>query len=178
MGKVMSLMSTIRKTGKTVGNALTGSAGENGTDILDTLKKEHEEAGELLKKLVESDKAAERRSILNKLKKALAPHLVAEDKVVYRAVLAVKDKKAKIDGNEGQLEHAIAQQTLVKLTKIKNATSPEFSATAKVLKELVEHHVEEEERNIWADVRENFSEEDRFAMNRAFEAAKKNVKIP
>jgi hypothetical protein len=47
-----------------------------------------------------------------------------------------------------------------------------------VLKELVEHHVEEEERNIWADVRKNFSDEDRFAMNRAFEAAKKKVKVP
>ena len=175
----MTLLNTIRKTGKTVGNALTGSAaGADDIDILDTLKKEHEEAADLLKKLVDSDKAAERRSILNKLKKALTPHLVAEDKIVYRAVLAVKDKKAKIDGNEGQIEHAIAQQTLVKLTKISNAASPEFSAAAKVLKELVEHHVEEEERNIWADVRKNFSDEDRFAMNRAFETAKKNVKVP
>jgi len=175
----MMLLSAIRKTGKSVGNTLSGTdASPHETDILDTLKKEHKEAAELLKKLVDSDKAAERRSILNKLKKALVPHLVAEDKVVYRAVLAVKDKKAKIDGNEGQLEHAIAQQTLVKLTKISNAASPEFSAAAKVLKELVEHHVDEEERNIWADVRKNFSDEDRFAMNRAFEAAKKMVKVP
>jgi hemerythrin-like domain-containing protein len=175
----MTLFNAIRKTGKAAGNALIGAtANPDETDILDTLKKEHEEAADLLKQLVGADKAGERRSILNKLKKALAPHLVAEDKVVYRAVLAVKDKKAKIDGNEGQLEHAIAQQTLVKLTRISNAASPEFSAAAKVLKELVEHHVEEEERNIWSDVRENFSDEDRFAMNRAFEAAKKTVRIP
>ena len=175
----MTLLSTIRKTGRTVGNAVTGTAADpNKTDILDTLKKEHREAADLLKKLVDSDKAPERRSILTKLKKALVPHLVAEDKVVYRAVLALKGRKAKIDSNEGQLEHAIAQQTLVKLTRISNATSAEFSATAKVLKELVEHHVQEEERNIWADVRDNFSDEDRFAMNRAFEAAKKNVKVP
>ena len=173
----MTLLNTIRKTGRTMSGALAG-ANSGEADILDTLKKEHEEAADLLKKLVDSEKAAERRSILTKLKKALAPHLVAEDKIVYRAVLAVKDKKAKIDGNEGELEHAIAQQTLVKLTKIRNAASPEFSATAKVLKELVEHHVEEEERNIWADVRNNFSDEDRLAMNRAFEAAKKKVKIP
>jgi hypothetical protein len=59
-----------------------------------------------------------------------------------------------------------------------NAASPEFSAAAKVLKELVEHHVREEERNIWSDVRENFSEEDRMAMNAAFEAAKKKVRVP
>jgi hemerythrin-like domain-containing protein len=114
---------------------------------------------------------------LKKLKAALAPHLKAEDQVVYKAVLALKDKKAKQDGNEGEMEHTLASQMLVKLGKISNATSPEFSAAAKVLKELVEHHVEEEERNIWADVKKNFSEEDRFAMNVAFEAAKKKVRV-
>jgi hypothetical protein len=42
----------------------------------------------------------------------------------------------------------------------------------------VEHHIEEEERNIWADVRENFDSDARIAMNRRFEAAKTKVKIP
>ena len=93
-------------------------------------------------------------------------------------MLKLKGKKEKQDGNEGEMEHALASQMLVKLTKISNATSPEFSAAAKVLKELVEHHVEEEERNIWSDVKANFSQEDRYAMNVAFEAAKKKVKIP
>jgi hypothetical protein len=56
--------------------------------------------------------------------------------------------------------------------------SPEFSAGAKVLKELVEHHVEEEESDIWADVKDNFSDKDRLDMNRKFLAAKKRVTIP
>ena len=50
-------------------------------------------------------------------------------------------------------------------------------ASAKVLKELVEHHVKEEERNIWPLVRENFSFEQREQMNRDFLAAKKKVKV-
>ena len=50
-------------------------------------------------------------------------------------------------------------------------------ATAKVLKELVGHHVDEEERNIWAQVKENFTDEQREQMNRDFLAAKKNVKV-
>lgn len=175
----MMLMGSIKKTGRSIGHAVKGTEpGPEEIDILDTLKKEHEEAGELLKKLVDSGKAAERKAILKKLKAALAPHLKAEDQVVYKAVLKLKGKKEKQDGNEGEMEHALASQMLVKLTKISNATSPEFSAAAKVLKEMVEHHVEEEERNIWADVKANFSEEDRYAMNVAFEAAKKRVKIP
>ena len=48
---------------------------------------------------------------------------------------------------------------LANLGRIEQVKSPEFTAAAKVLKELIDHHVEEEERNIWADVRENFSDE-------------------
>jgi hypothetical protein len=73
------------------------------------------------------------------------------------------------------LEHALAGQTLAKLEKLK-ADSIEFLAAAKVLKELVDHHVQEEERNIWADVKKNFDSEERVAMNRRFLAAKKRVK--
>ena len=55
--------------------------------------------------------------------------------------------------------------------------SAEHKATAKVLKELVEHHIKEEESNVWDDVKENFSNEDRSRMNVAFERAKAQVKV-
>lgn len=169
----MNLTSTLKKAVGHIEDALAG----DGDDILDTLKKEHREADELLKKLVDSDSAAERRMLLKKLKAALVPHLKAEQKVVYDAVGTLKDKDARTDGAEGVIEHRLAAETLGLLGKIDNALSPEFSAAAKVLKELIEHHVAEEERNIWSDVREHFSGEERREMNRAFEAAKKKVKV-
>jgi iron-sulfur cluster repair protein YtfE (RIC family) len=175
----MTFMNSIKKAGRSVGHAVKGTEpAPDEIDILDTLKKEHEEAGALLKKLVDSDNAAERKATLKKLKTTLVPHLQAEDQVVYKAVLMLKGKKEKQDGNEGEMEHELASSMLAKLSKVGSATSPEFSAAAKVLKELIEHHVAEEERNIWADVKASFSEEDRFAMNVAFEAAKKKVRIP
>jgi hemerythrin-like domain-containing protein len=105
------------------------------------------------------------------------PHLRAEEKVVYDAVTAVKGKKTAQDGEEGYLEHELGDRVLTKLGKMQSATSPEFAAAAKVLKELVQHHVEEEERSIWADVRDNFSSEERIEMTRRFEAAKKKVRV-
>jgi len=175
----MSLMGTIKKTGRSIEQAITGKiAAEDDMDILDKLKEEHEEAAELLETVAEGKSAAERKSALKKLKAALIPHLRAEGKVVYDAVLKLKDKDAKVDGHEGHLEHDIAERTLLQLLKIQNAMSPEFTATAKVLKELVEHHVKEEEDAIWSDVKENFSADARIKMNRAFEAAKKKVKLP
>ena len=175
----MSLLSTIRNGGKKVEDAVSGTArADADMDILKKLKQEHEEVAELLGKLVESESGAERKSLLKKIKAALVPHLRAEEAVVYDAVLALKDKDSKIDGEEGYIEHNLSDKLLASLGKITNAMSPEFSATAKVLKELVEHHVEEEERNIWADVKKNFSDDERLEMNRAFEAAKKKVKLP
>jgi iron-sulfur cluster repair protein YtfE (RIC family) len=114
---------------------------------------------------------------VQQIKAALVPHTVAEEKVVYDAVLALRDKEAQIDGHEGHLEHEWASKTLERLESITNTTSPEHKATAKVLKELVEHHISEEERNIWSDVKKHFSAEDRTHMNIAFAAAKKRVKV-
>ena len=112
------------------------------------------------------------------IKAALVPHARAEEKVVYDAVIALKGENYKVDGEEGYLEHELADKTLLKLSKMTQAKSPEFSAAAKVLKELLEHHISEEERNIWADVRAHFDAEERAAMNRRFLAAKKKVKLP
>jgi len=170
----MDLLQTVKKAG----DALIGAhVSPDETDILDTLKREHDEVGDMLKKLVDSESASERRSLVKKIKAALVPHIKAEQKVVYDAVLALKSKDAKVDGEEGYIEHKLAAETLSLLGKISNTMSPEFAAASKVLKELIEHHVDEEERNIWADVRAGFSEKQRIQMNRKFEAAKKRVRI-
>lgn len=148
-----------------------------GTDILDTLKKEHEEVAAMLEELVDSDNGPERKKLVKQIKAALVPHLRAEEKVLYKSVLGLRDKQAKQDGEEGIIEHRLADKMLAGLGTAKSATSPQFSAAAKVLKELVQHHVEEEERVIWQDVKANFSAEDRVAMNRKFEAEKQRVRV-
>ena len=171
----MDLMRSLRKTGREIGEAIAGGSSE--PDILDTLKKEHDEVSRMLDKLVDSESASERRGLVKKIKAALIPHIKAEQKVVYDAVIALKDKDAKTDGEEGYIEHRLARETLQLLGKISNTLSPEFSAASKVLKELIAHHVAEEESNVWSDVRGHFSSEERAKMNREFEAAKKRVKV-
>jgi hemerythrin-like domain-containing protein len=81
------------------------------------------------------------------------------------------------DGQEGYIEHGLASETLLKLEKISNATSPEFSAAAKVLEELVKHHVKEEESNVWTDAKDHFSSDERKLMNQKYLAAKKQARL-
>ena len=147
------------------------------TDILDTLKKEHDEVKDLLKDLSDAETPAQRRNLVQKIKAALVPHTKAEEKVVYDEVIALRDKDAQMDGHEGYLEHEWAAKTLQRMEAITNAASPEHKAAGKVLKELVEHHIEEEERNVWADIKEHFSDDDRKTMNEAFVAAKRRVRM-
>jgi hemerythrin superfamily protein len=170
----MSVKSSIEQATKTVMGALIPSEGQ--TDILDTLQMEHDEVQTLLDQLVGSDNAREQKSLVGKIKMALVPHTKAEEKTVYDRILALKGKDAKIDGNEGYMEHALASETLKKLDKL-TANTPEFKAAAKVLRELVNHHVQEEEKNIWSLVKQNFSDEQRERMNRDFLAAKKRVRV-
>jgi hemerythrin superfamily protein len=173
----MSIKSNIKKATNAVVKVLTPDSGADKTDILDTLKKEHDEVKSLLSDLQDAQTGAQRKSLVKRIRAALLPHTKAEEKVVYDAVIALRDKQAQTDGQEGYLEHELAAKTLQRLESIANATSPEYKAAGKVLKELVEHHIDEEERNVWKDVKDNFSDDERVTMNTAFQAAKQRIKI-
>jgi hemerythrin-like domain-containing protein len=175
----MDMKSEVRKATGAVKKALSPepAAGEE-TDILDTLKKEHDEVKDLLADLQDAESGSQRNQLVQKIKRALIPHTKAEEKVVYDRVLGLKDKDAQTDGYEGYLEHELASKALQRLDSLGASNSAEHQAVAKVLQELVEHHIKEEESNVWSDVKENFSEEDRFEMNVQFEAAKARVKVP
>jgi hemerythrin-like domain-containing protein len=172
----MTVKTAVKQAARAITNTFSSSDGAT-TDILDTLKKEHDEVKELLGDLSDAETAAQRRTLVKKIKAALVPHTKAEEKVVYDAVIALRDKGAQMDGYEGYLEHEWAAKTLQRLEAIGNAASPEHKAAGKVLKELVEHHIDEEERNVWSDVKENFSADERQEMNVAFLAAKRRVKV-
>jgi Hemerythrin HHE cation binding domain len=174
----MRVRTVVKQAARAISNTFSSSDTDvESTDILDTLKKEHDEVKDLLQNLSDAKTPGQRRSLVQKIKAALVPHTKAEEKVVYNAVIALRDKDAQMDGHEGYLEHEWAAKTLQRLEAITNAASPEHKAAGKVLKELVEHHIEEEERNVWADVKEHFSDDDRKTMNVTFFAAKRRVKV-
>jgi len=52
-------------------------------DVLDTLKRQHREAAQLLENSFDSNETHERKSLLKKIMAALAPQLYADEMVVY-----------------------------------------------------------------------------------------------
>ena len=174
----MSLKEQVREAERAVVSAIK-NVGERATeaDILATLKSEHNEVKRLLTELQQADIAVERTGLVRQITAALVPHSVAEEKIVYAAVIAFSDPQAQIDGYEGTLEHEWAAKTLERLAAIGDSTSAEHRATAKVLKELVEHHIKEEERNIWLDVRKYCSSDERARLNTLYLAQKHRARV-
>jgi hemerythrin superfamily protein len=172
----MGIKTALKKATRKVEKAITGEEPE--VDILDTLAEEHEVVAALLEELVDGKSSAQRASTLKQIKKNLVPHARAEEAVLYSAILRVKDKPTKTDGEEGFVEHGLIDVLLKNLSGMRDKMSPRFGATAKVLKEIVTHHVREEESDVWSDAKENFPTEQRQKMNRTYVAKKKLVKIP
>lgn len=172
----MSAKSTLNAATNKSKQTLSVKKSTDETDILDTLKREHREVQELLKSLQRSEDADERERLVKSIKAALVPHTEAEEKVVYEAVIATAEADAETDGYEGYLEHEWASKTLERLEAAEPLSS-EHKAAAKVLQQLVEHHIKEEESNVWRDVREHFDDADRIQMNEDFEAAKRAVTV-
>ncbi len=174
----MSLKSRTRTVTQVMADALSSADPSAASDdVLRTLKEEHNEVKALLSELEEATAPAKRKELVKRIRKALVPHTQAEQKVVYDAVLALRDQKAKVDGYEGYLEHELAATALKRLAGISNCASPQHHATAKVLRELVTHHIREEESALWGDVKSHFSQPQRERLNRAYLAAKRRVRV-
>jgi hemerythrin superfamily protein len=133
------------------------------TSILEQLKNEHNDIKKLLKKAQES-KDTERIDIVNQLKKELLPHAHSEEKTIYGLLkdsLNFDSDSSEEDMNmalEAFEEHRVIEKLLADLegTNIYNESWPAHLA---VLKENIEHHIEEEESKLFKLIKNHFSKE-------------------
>ncbi|WP_437810706.1 hemerythrin domain-containing protein [Sorangium sp. So ce1078] len=116
------------------------------------LEKQHRKVESLFKQL-ESGKS-EPAPLLAELANELVAHMAIEQESFYPAVRQVKEDLIL----ESYEEHAIAELALKRLL----ATDPEdisFKARVTTLKELIQHHVEEEEEELFPKVEEAIDEQ-------------------
>jgi len=150
-----------------------GSRLASDQDIRTFLRKDHEEALELTKKICDAKSGASRKALFKQLKPALVAHSRAEETTVYRPLLALKmDEGARGIANEGFVEHGLLDVLLAKLSSSRSPESENWAANAKILHELLQHHVEEEHNQMFADLGDNFDDAQLETMGKRFLAAK------
>ena len=145
-------------------------------DILVKLHKEHMAVKKMVNRMVESDSSSRRTALFTKFKTALVKHSRSEEKVVYDAMSKLRGDKNKQESDEGYIEHSLVDVMLKRLGKVRNKATLEWSAGIKVVKELLEHHIKEEQDEVFDTMKKHFTLDERKTMDKAFEAHKKIVK--
>jgi hemerythrin-like domain-containing protein len=91
----------------------------------------------------------------------LAMHAMVEEEILYPAAKEALRGDAKDDVNEALIEHFLVKTLIEKFETLK-AGDEGFDATFKVLTENVKHHVEEEESELFAQLRRSKLDLDRL----------------
>ncbi|WPU66567.1 hemerythrin domain-containing protein [Peredibacter starrii] len=138
-------------------------------EIYQLLKDDHKTVKTLLKKLEDTTERSqkERTTLFTKLKEALIPHTRAEEKIFYESLKLSEVKEADDLAYEGYEEHGVADRLIKELDKTE-PSDKRWTALMSVLKEVVEHHIKEEEENMFKKAQKSFDSELAVEMGENF----------
>ncbi len=117
-------------------------------DVTRILEADHREVEQLLAKLSRA-KGDARAPIIESITTALRGHMELEEEVVYPLVQRVLGEE---DFTEGNTEHELVRKALADLTELA-PDRPGFGATMAILRAGVMHHVEDEEDEVFPQLR-------------------------
>ena len=110
----------------------------------DLLKKQHKNVKALFKKVDETEDGRRRRQLMDEITNELKIHTQIEEEIFYPAVREIGSSKAEEMVDESLEEHHVVDLVLAELPKV-DPEDERFAAKMTVLSELVEHHADEEE---------------------------------
>jgi len=119
-------------------------------NAIEMLKKQHREVEKLFSKFeaLGESAAKSKQRVFNEIADALAMHATIEEKHFYPAVKAKRTEDILLEALE---EHLSLKRIITDLLKME-PSDDSFDAKVKVLKEQVEHHVGEEEEDLFPKV--------------------------
>jgi hemerythrin-like domain-containing protein len=147
-------------------------------DAISILKEDHKKVKAMLTELEESSEKAtkKRTTLLAKIDQEVSIHAQVEEEIFYPAYRDAAEKK-----EERQLffeateEHHVVKMVLPELRETDPSTEV-FTAKAKVLKELIEHHAKEEEREMFPAAKRVLDKDELVALGEQIEARKAQLK--
>jgi hemerythrin superfamily protein len=110
----------------------------------DLLKRQHKDVRGMFKKIEKTEDSRQRRQLMDQVSIALEAHTAIEEEMFYPAIKELETKKAAEMVNEAYEEHHVVKLVLRELPEV-DPEDERFEAKMTVLSELVDHHAEEEE---------------------------------
>jgi hemerythrin superfamily protein len=143
-------------------------------DIFEVLTSDHEKVKKILEQMQQTSSRASgrREKLVQSLSVNFLPHAYAEEQYFYQILLDETSEQEDI--YSALEEHRAAKMVLADLTDAA-ADDPRWMARLRVLKELVEHHIEEEESQIFDIAREVIDEDRSNEVAKRFKELKKEA---
>ena len=148
---------------------------EQQRDVIEVLEHDHREVEQMFSELeslrgASTEEARSRRKELtDQVTIELVRHSVAEEVIVYPEV---EDKVSEDEAEHAREEHAEAEETLKRLEKL-DPDDAAFDEELATLMEEVRHHIEDEEGQMFAHMRQVLDPEELQKLGGRVEAFKK-----
>jgi hemerythrin superfamily protein len=148
---------------------------EQQLDVIEILERDHREVEQMFSELetlrgASTDEAKSRRKALtDQVTIELVRHSVAEEVLVYPQV---EDKVSAEEAEHAREEHAEAEETLHRLEKL-DADDPAFDDELATLMAEIRHHIEDEEGQMFAHMRQAIDADELRKLGGRVEAFKK-----
>src|SRR5215831_212428 len=144
-------------------------------NVLKILKKDHSTVQTLFSKFDRAGRTAyeKKGELFEKIRRELQLHLRAEEEIFYPALKAMNGEGRRLI-SEAVKEHKDMNDLLIQISRLKPADK-NFDEKMETLIENVDHHVEEEEGEIFRFAEENFSEDQLEELGALIEERKKTL---
>lgn len=145
-------------------------------EILKVIQADHESVLEIFGKMLkETKKSDKRKDLLQKLQELLLPHMHAEENLFYPFLKQEGEDPQPV--LEAYQEHLAARLYLDEVMH-SNLDDENWIAKITVLHELINHHIEEEEEDLFRMAEEKMDEDQAEEMGEKFEELKKEAQVP
>lgn len=147
-------------------------------NAIELLKKDHETVKELLSRLEETTERAvqTRKKLISKIEQELKIHTALEEQIFYPAFRQAGSKDDAVLAIEAKEEHRAVEALVLPDIKQTSPSTLEFAGRVKVLKELLEHHIEEEENDMFPQARKLLGKRELEDLGQAMETLRKTLK--
>ncbi|MDO1496954.1 hemerythrin domain-containing protein [Pseudomonas putida] len=136
----------------------------------------------MVKKLLEelsttTERAVKKRAeLLHRIEQELQIHTALEEEILYPAIKQAGGKEEAKMYYEAKEEHRTVDSLVLPDLLHTETGTIEFSGRVKVMKELLEHHIEEEEAELFPSAKKLLSKDILEELGRTMETQKKMLK--
>ncbi|MGE5531914.1 MAG: hemerythrin domain-containing protein [Bacteroidota bacterium] len=144
-------------------------------ELFELLQADHDKVKSILDDLSETSSNAQktRENTFKKLKDELIPHMRAEEQAFYSALEQYEE--AREVALEALEEHHVAEGVLGELSSM-DIADEHWSAKLKVFQEILEHHIEEEESEVFDAAEESFDDDQMDEITQQIRSIKQEIK--